>query len=137
MNFDKTILYIAFVIVFSCRPSESNKENEIKSDLELEYDLADMSLTMDAEKVQLISLAKEIPITKVKGVLREYLVKTRFDLFEKMEEEGYYLKIIDTIAKSQKVSKKRAAIIIFSYKYEMITEEEILEKYSDEYNTSY
>ena len=49
-----------------------------------------------------------------------------------MENPEYIVKVVDTIARKNNLSKKITASIIFSYQYEMITRDEIVEDAMDE-----
>ena len=90
-----------------------------------------MFLEYDAEKIGLISIIKHVPYVKANSVLRDYLAKTSLN-FSIMENPEYIVKVVDTIARKNNLSKKITASIIFSYQYEMITRDEIVEDAMDE-----
>ena len=132
----KIIFIIITVTIYSCKntvPDNQIKSTDVKTELEGDYEMVDMFLEFDAEKVALLSMLKEIPNEKANFVLRDYLAKTSSSLaLESMDNPLYFVKLVDTIAENHGLSRKLAASIIFSYQYEMITEDEIIEQYSNE-----
>ena len=89
----------------------------------------------DVEKITLLSISKNIPLKQVNSVLKDYYDKTSL-AFVYNNNSDYYEKVIDTISKKYNLSNQKTASIIFSYQYELITEEEIIENYlleKDEY----
>lgn len=130
----KITLLILIALLFSCNSSTSKNSNtpkEEKSKIERDYEIADMFLQFDSEKIGLISILKNIPPEKANSVLRDYLAKTMISI-ESMEDTNYIVKLVDTISKKNNLSKKLTASIIFSYQYEMITRDEIIDSYQDE-----
>lgn len=130
----KKIILLSLVALFysACNNSTSTNKEPEKSQTELDYEIADMFLEFDAEKIGLISIIKDIPQEKANSVLRDYLAKTFRSTIQTMEDPSYVVKVIDTIANENDLSKKLTASIIFSYQYEMITRDEIIEDYQDE-----
>ena len=132
----KKILIILLIKIFiSCDysiPQESSKEESLSNEevKELESELADMFLEFESEKIVLISIIKDLPTEKVKSVLGEYKSKT-FIYQDKIEDPNYITKIVDTIAKKNNLSKKMTASIIFSFEYEFITRDEIIDEYNE------
>lgn len=132
----KKIIFFAILLTFTaCNNSQNDKPSDKteKTELERDYEIADMFLEFDSEKVGLLSIIKEIPQEKANSVLRDYLAKTLgTSSLLSMKDPTYIVKVVDTIAKENGLSKKMTASIIFSYQYEMITEDEIIENYQDE-----
>ncbi|NCT17249.1 MAG: hypothetical protein GW771_03310, partial [Flavobacteriia bacterium] len=111
--------------------SESEKK---KSEIEKDYEFADMLLMFEGEKIGLLSIIKDVPSEKIHAVLRDYKAKTMSNSsYYSLEDPNYLVNLIDTIATKNNLSKKLTASIIFSYKYEMITEDEIVENYREYY----
>ena len=130
----KTFFLILITTFISCNESNSqepSERNTEKSAIERDYDIADMFLKFDSEKIGLISIIKNVPQEKANAVLRDYLAKTMTSI-QSMEDQNYIVKVVDTIAKKNNLSKKLTASIIFSYQYEMITRDEIIESYQEE-----
>ena len=125
------IALFLFVLLFCSCNSSTKEEESTKSKTEIDYEIADMFLEYDAEKIGIISIIKHVPYVKANSVLRDYLAKTSLN-FSIMENPEYIVKVVDTIARKNNLSKKITASIIFSYQYEMITRDEIVEDAMDE-----
>ncbi|MGJ8715767.1 MAG: hypothetical protein ACSHXG_11735 [Maribacter stanieri] len=130
----KFILLLIITVIFnSCNSSSKNNEPK-KTKTEADYEIADMFLEYDAEKIGLISIIKNVPYEKTNSILRDYLAKTYGSGLLSMGNTDYVVKVIDTIAQNNELSKRLTASIIFSYQYEMITRDEIIEEnMEDEY----
>ena len=137
----KRILLIVLITTFiscdklnSSEPSTTEADESInekeQSTIERDYHIADMFLKFDSEKIGLISIIKDVPQEKANSVLRDYLAKTITSV-ETMKDSDYIVKVVDTIAEKNDLSKKLTASIIFSYQYEMITRDEIIDDYID------
>ena len=140
----KKILLIILVAIFtSCDDStqkesskkepskqESSAKEKEKTLTEQVYILTDLSLKSDSEKIVLISIIKDVHVDVVNSVLREYKVKT-FLSQDTTEKPKHIIKIVDTLAKKNNLSRKMTASIIFSYEYELINRDEIIEGYKD------
>ena len=124
-------LFLIVLLVCSCNSSTKEKE-PTKSKAEMNYEFADMFLEYDAEKIGLISIIKNVPHEKANSVLRDYLAKSYGSFMFIRGNPEYVVKVVDTIARKNNLSKKITASIIFSYQYEMITREEIVEDAIDE-----
>jgi len=125
-------LFLISMLVYSCN-SSSKQEAPKKSKTETGYEIADMFLEYDAEKIGLLSIIKNVPHEQANSVLRDFLAKTYGSGLLSMDSLDYVVKVVDTIARKNNLSKKLTASIIFSYQYEMITREEIMEEFKDEY----
>lgn len=132
----KKILTIFLITIFiSCdysTPQESSKEKSLSKEevKQLESELSDMFLEFESEKIVLISIIKGHSIEKVKSVLGEYKAKT-FLSQDTIDSPKYITRIIDTIAKKNNLSKKMTASIIFSFEYEFITKDEMIDEYTE------
>lgn len=124
-------LLLIVTIFHSCNSSSSKSELK-KSKTELDYEMADDFLEYDAEKIGLLSIIKNVPLEKANSVLRDYLAKTLGSTLLTMENPDFTVKVVDTIAQKNDLSRKLTASIIFSYQYEMITRDEIIEEARDE-----
>lgn len=138
------ILPFLLVAIFcSCENSSSKereKQNSLtkpeKSEIELNYEFADEYLRYDAEKIALVSIIKNIPLEKTNSILRGYLAKSNGLSEQKWDEPNNIIKIVDSIAIKNRLSKKQTASIIFSYLYEITTKEEIIDDYKEEMEDS-
>jgi hypothetical protein len=128
----KKLLLILILIVFGCKDKKETefiKEQEQRKEKgkvkNVSY--ADMLLEMDAEKLMLLSILKKTPQDTLRLVLRDYLKENQYT------EYGNFTDNIDTISQKYHISKFKIASIIFSYKYEMLTKEEIEESAIESY----
>jgi len=108
------ILFLLIATISSCGNTSSRETQEEKSQVEKNYEIADIFLQVDTEKIALLSLIKEIPQEQTNSVLRDYIAKT-FNSYSYLtsEDPNYIIKVIDTIAAKNNISKKLAASIIF------------------------
>ncbi|GGZ72474.1 hypothetical protein [Algibacter mikhailovii] len=130
----KIILLVLITLFLSCNDSssrESSKKEE-KSEIERDYEIADMVLKLNSMKIGLLSIIKNVPQEKANAVLRDYLAKTFTSTLQTIKDPNYIVKVVDTIAQKNNLSKKLTASIIFGYRYEMITRDEIIDDYTDE-----
>lgn len=128
----KIILFLLITTLFQSCNFSSNKKESKKSKIELNYEIADDYLKYDAEKIGLLSVIKNVPYQKANSILRDYLAKTINYSDLSSENQDYIVKVIDTIARKNNLSRKITASMIFSYKYEMITKDEYFEEKIDE-----
>ncbi len=129
----KKILLILIFMVFGCKDKEPEKVIAKEPAKVVDpYSYTDFILSTDTEKLMLLSILKKIPQDTLRLVLREYLKANPEDLDGLGVNKADNL---DTISQKYHISKFKIASIIFSYKYEMLTEEEIeqsaIESYQD------
>lgn len=126
----KYLLILILVIFSSCNnlsKSESDESKIKKAEKEnpVEIDI----LEFEKEKIALLSVIKEIPYDKTNSVIKDYLnsdIST--EMFFGDKNPNNFFKVIDSIAVKNKISRKLTASIIYSYQYEMITSDEIIEE---------
>lgn len=125
----KYLLILILVIFSSCNnlsQSESEESKIKKTDKEnpVEFDI----LEYEKEKIALLSIIKEIPYEKTNSVIEDYLNSgISMELIFGDKNQNEFFNLIDSIAVKNKISRKLAASIIYSYQYEMITSDEIIE----------
>lgn len=130
----KNFIYLFLIVVLSsCSNSSAEskvKDVEQKPVLERKSYIIEMFLKSDAEKIGLLSVIKNVPQEKTNSVLREYLLKTFIsEEFKANKNSEYIEKLVDSIAIKNKLPSILTASIIFSYKYEMTTKDEIIDDY--------
>jgi hypothetical protein len=121
----KKLLLVLILIVFGCKDKEPEKVIP-KAPVKVvnPYGHADTFLKMESEKLMLLSILKKIPQDTLRLVLREYL-KANPEYLDGLgvnKADNLY-----SISQKYHISKFKIASIIFSYKYEMLTKEEIEE----------
>nr|WP_315173913.1 hypothetical protein [uncultured Flavobacterium sp.] len=121
------VLIIVFVVLSFFGVSyfiEERKEPEkfiVKKDSEEgKYVLVDVELEDSQEKIMLLSYIKKMPKDSIKLILREYLMESEFDV----DFEEAVLKV----AKKYSISSSKVASLVFSYKYELLTQDDIQDK---------
>ncbi len=120
----KNIFYVLLIAASSsCGGSATDKSKEVgtpKSDLERKYEIAETLLQFDAEKVGLLAIIKKVPEEKAYSVLRDYLAETVTSReFIKNKETKYVVRLVDSIATKNNLSRELTASIIFGYQYEL------------------
>jgi len=130
----KKLLLVLILIVFGCKDKEPEKIIPTKIPEVVDpYSTADAFLKMESEKLILLSILKKIPQDTLRLVLREYL-KANPEYLDGLGVNK--ADNLDSISQKYHISKYKIASIIFSYKYEMLTKEEIeesaIESYQDD-----
>ncbi len=130
----KKILLILTLVVFGCKDKEPEKVAPIKTAEVVDpYRRADFDLHQNSEKIMLLSILKKIPQDTLRLVLREYL-KANPEYLDGLGVNK--ADNLDSISQKYHISKFKIASITFSYKYEMLTKEEIeesaIESYQDD-----
>lgn len=127
----KKLLLILILIVFGCKDKEPEKIIPAKTAETVDpYGHTDYELSENSEKLMLLSILKKIPKDTLRLVLRDYLMENPFPEIDDVIDN------LDTISQKYHISKFKIASIIFSYRYEMLTKEEIeqsaIETYQDD-----
>ena len=120
------IICLTFLNFISCIDNDKVDSKIKKEKSKIEKD-KDFLVEEDIEKITLLSISKNISQEQVKSILNDYYEKTLV-----FDDEIDYTKIIDDIAKKNKLTNQKVASIIFSFQYEQITEDEIIDKYASE-----
>lgn len=138
------ILFILGLIFFqfcSCENSKSKEQTKKKpseaEQLENVYKRIEDNLSYDREKIILLSEIRKIPFDTLNLILRDYYVFT--DTISSSDENSkyQYQSSIARISARYKIPKSKIASLIFSYKYEMFTKEEIEESAIDDFQDNY
>ena len=119
------ILSIFWLTYCGKEKKEPEKVLTEKKIAENKYSYADSELKDNQEKITLLSFIKNTPKDSINLVIREYLMKTEY-------EDVFFEKYVEQVAKKYSISPKKVASIIFSYKYEVLTKDEIEENVIDE-----
>lgn len=122
-------LFSSLLLYYGCSNSDSRKELSEKEKQEIEIKHAKWELDDQKEKIVLLASIKNIPSDSLYDILMDYTIQaggaysfsTRFDSIP-------YEKITEAVARKHRTSKHRIASLIFSFKYEMRTPDEIIEK---------
>lgn len=116
----KNLLLILVFMIIGCKDKEPEKViSKATAEVVDPYFLADHDLNKNSEKLMLLSILKKIPKDTLRLILRDYLKKKLY------AEYGDFTDNIDSISQKHNISKFKIASIIFSYRYEMLTKDEI------------
>ena len=130
--------YLALITILcfsSCSKKESTK-NEVSNDnTEKLTTFSDLIIENDQEKISLLSIMKNIKQDTLSLVLRDYLDETE-QTYDSKNSKIEYKNIIKSLSKKYNISEHKIANIIFSYKFEMVTEDEIIENSVNEIHDS-
>jgi len=124
------------IIIISVLSCHNSKPKKVLSKKEKQEQRAKDELSYYSEKIVLLSAIKKIPYDSLNLILTEYYTTTS-DYTNSSDSSKFSTeKALNDISGKYHISKKRAASLIFSFKYEMLTKEEIadeeLEKREDE-----
>lgn len=118
----KYILALTLLISISCNKTEQKKEIFKKEQQINKCFLADLELESEDEKITLLSMLKNTSKDSIILVMRDYLLNTESDSMS-------YKDIINKISQKYNISNNKVASIIFSYKYETLTKEDITNEF--------
>ena len=118
-------ILIILICVLSCCNSKPKKElsKKEKQEKRVKENLSEYS-----EKIVLLSVIKKIPYDSLKFILTEYYTITAGYTNSSDSLKYYSEKAISHISEKYHILKRRAASLIFSFKYEMLTKEEIVDE---------
>jgi DNA integrity scanning protein DisA with diadenylate cyclase activity len=120
----KNILALMLLIFVSCSKTEQKKEVSKKEQQIDKYLLADLELESEDEKITLLSILKKTSKDSIILVMRDYLSNTESDSIP-------YKDVINKISQKNNISNNKVASIIFSYKYEMLTKDDITNEFTE------
>ncbi len=116
---------IILIIVLGCNNSKPKK---VLSEKEKQEQRAKDELSDYSEKIVLLSAIKKIPYDSLNFILTDYYSTTSDHTSSSDSSKFYSEKALNEISIKYHISKRRAASLIFSFKYEMLTKEEIADK---------
>ena len=139
----KTLFNLFILLLFFCSCQHSKSKDETKKaitetdKLEIANSRIEDDLSYEKEKIILLSEVRKIPFDTLNLILRDYYVVT--DTLSSSDENSKYLyqSAIAKISDKYKISKSKIASLIFSYKYEMLTKEDIEESAVEDFKDNY
>ena len=111
-----------------CRKSHST----LKEKQEALYANAEFELSYEKEKIVLLSSIKKTNYDTLYLVLRDYYVLTSDNTYSEDSIVFIYNKAINSISKNYNIPKSKVASLIFSFKYEMQTKEDVIDNFKEE-----
>lgn len=133
MNSSKNLILALLILFTYCQP-HPKKETKTESPQVTAARLAELDLQFEKEKIYLLSVLYSIPHDTVYQILIEYsandlakIIEGHIDSTPNSFKE--YDEMITGLSRKYKQPKSRIASVIFSFKYEMVSKDEILEEY--------
>lgn len=139
----KTLLNLFTLLLFFCSCQDSKPKEETKKvipeteKLEKANSRIEDDLSHEKEKIILLSEVRKISFDTLNLILRDYYVVT--DTVSNSDENSKFLfkSAIAKVSDRYKISKSKIASLIFSYKYEMLTKEDIGESAVEDFKDNY
>lgn len=123
---------ILLLILFSSCTRYHKKELTEKEKEKMQLQSAESDLNYDKEKLVLLATIKQLPYDTLFSILRDYYFKTDF------RSNATFEQAINYTTERHSLSKRKIADIIFNFKYEMMTRDDIIdEEVQDSQNDSY
>lgn len=120
----KISLLLCFIFIYSCGSSVVKPELTRTEKEQLQLKFTERKLNHYKEKIVLLSAIKGVPYDTLYLILRDYY--SQMDYLG--NDDGNTLKnALTYTSEKHNLAKPKIASIIFSFKYEMLTQEEIIE----------
>jgi hypothetical protein len=129
----KKYIQIIFLLLFisSCR-TDTKKELPKKEKTVSKYELADIELMDQKEKIILLSAIKEVPYDTLYHILKDYYAASDNIIFLSDKDVINCNKTINSISEKYQIPKSKVASLIFCFKYEMQTKQDIKDEIDQE-----
>lgn len=134
------ILFIVSLFFYSCQHTKPKEETKISAESERFKKIRkriERNLNYDKEKIILLSEIRKIPFDTLNFILLDYFVATDTILSFDKKSKYLYQNSIVKISEKYKISKSKITSLIFSYKYEMLTREDIEENAIEDFKDNY
>jgi hypothetical protein len=143
------VALLILMVIYSCAKPEpkkelgkidlDKKELDKKEKQRISYEIADAELLFQKKKIVLLSEIKGVPYDTLYHILRDYYSKTLYSAYLSLDSSRFICEIaIDSVSKNYHISRYKIASLIFSFKYEMRSKEDIINEGEQEQDdTSY
>jgi hypothetical protein len=126
---------ILMLVLLGCK-SKPVKEKQIDKG-DAANTLVLQELILNKEKIYLLSLASKVSFDTVKLVIKDYYLNEYDILFNKtlsLRDSSIidYKESIQSISRKYHLSESKVASLLFSFKYEMRTPQQIIDEYQDQ-----
>ena len=111
------------LLVIGCK--DAKRQKVVQTAEQKALNAAKSELSFHIEKLVLISKAIKIPYDTLYDVMLEYLVKTSASQDSIDSTRLQIVNSIEHLSSKYRLSERKISAIIFNYKYEMLTKEEI------------
>jgi hypothetical protein len=119
-----TVSFLIFISIIS--GCNNSKPKHILSEKEKQVQWVKEELLDFSEKIVLLSTIKRISYDSLYQILTDYHIMVDYASSDSLK--FYSKKAISYISEKYHVSKRRVASLIFSFKYEMLSKEEIVDE---------
>lgn len=116
------LIYLLVLVLCNCKRSETPKELAPLEREKLAIEFAEYELSESTEKIFLLSHIEKIQYDTLYLILRDYY--SRIDHLDSLQT---YSDALTYIANKYKMPPPKVASLIFSFKYEMLQRDELLE----------
>ncbi len=123
------------MVVLSCtsKPVTENKIDKGKA----ANTLVLQELIINKEKIYLLSLASKVPFDTVNLIIKDYYLNEYDIIFNNtlsLRDSSIidYKESIQSISRKYHLTESKVASLLFSYKYEMRTPEQIIDEYQEQ-----
>lgn len=113
------------ILIVTISRCNSSKPKQVLSEKEKQIQWVQEELSGLSEKIVLLSIIKGISYDSLYQILTDYHVMIDYASSDSLK--FYSEKAIDNISENYHVSKRRVASLIFSFKYEMLSKEEVVD----------
>lgn len=116
------------VLLSSIWGCNESKPKTVLSKKEIQVRRAKFELSYCSEKIILLSIIKKMSFDSLKLILTDYYSMTSGYTYSSDSSKIYSEKAISYISEQYHLPKRRVASIVFSFKYEMLSKEDILDE---------
>ncbi|QGW29540.1 hypothetical protein [Phnomibacter ginsenosidimutans] len=123
------ILFVALLSNFCTSKKSGEEDLELKRIKRIEKSVTD-EIESNAEKISLIAVIFKQDEDTIKNILAPFIKNDYLN----SEKQRSFKQIIDSISTKTLTPKSMIARLVFAFKYEAITKDEIVNKYIEEYS---
>lgn len=132
-----TKLSILFMLTLGCNSKTvKDKVKQIDS-VDVSYTLVQQELIINKEKIYLLSLSNKVPFDTLNLIIKDYYLNEYNILFNKTQSLRDssitdYKETIQSISRKYHISESKVASLLFSFKYEMRTPQQIIDEFKEQ-----
>lgn len=129
IKFNVSLLTFCFCVflVYSCNETKEKKVDKLEEEQKA-LEKVENELNNNGEKIYLLAEANRLPFDTVYNLFRDFYL-----IYNK---EGSYMEdALNYTVSKHSIAKSKAAALVFSYKYEMLTREEIFDDEISKYES--
>lgn len=116
-------LFLILILFSSCKQSHKKELTQLEKE-KMQLQSAESDLNNNKEKLVLLATIKQLPYDTLFSILRDYYFKTDY------LSDATFEQAISYTTDRHSFPKREIADIIFNFKYEMITRDDIIDEES-------